>query len=133
MGRSPGLQRHLRRREYVTGLIRTDGPTISLNGAWAENIQAAESTYIDFLGDKGGVRLTYGGGYTFFGTKDGKLISETPEIEKGDMFLSELQAFVDCVRTGEHIRSYVDNNLITARMMQGLYDSDKAARRCPSK
>ena len=114
--------------EYVTGLIRTDGPTISLNGAWAENIQAAESTYIDFLGDKGGVRLTYGGGYTFFGTKDGKLISETPEIEKGDMFLSELQAFVDCVRTGEHIRSYVDNNLITARMMQGLYDSDKAGK-----
>lgn len=114
--------------EYVTGLIRTDGPTISLNGAWAENIQAAESTYIDFLGDKGGVRLTYGGGYTFFGTKDGKLISETPAIEKGDMFLSELQAFVDCVRTGEHIRSYVDNNLITARMMQGLYDSDKAGK-----
>ena len=44
------------------------------------------------------------------------------------MFLSELQAFVDCVRTGEHIRSYVDNNLITARMMQGLYDSDKAGK-----
>ena len=113
--------------DSITGMIRTEGPVITFNGAWAQNIGESE-TYIDFMGDKGGVRLTYGGGYTFFGTKDGKLISETPEIEKGDMFLSELQAFVDCVRTGEHIRSYVDNNLITARMMQGLYDSDKAGK-----
>ena len=40
-----------------------------------------------------------------------------------DMFYEELKAFVGCVNSGEHIRSYVDNNLITAQMMQGLYDS----------
>ena len=114
--------------EFVTGLIRTDVATISLNGAWAENLEARESTYIDFLGDAGGARLTYGGGFTYYGVKDGKLYSETPEIEKGDMFLSEIQAFVHCARTGEHIRSYVDSNLITARMMQGLYDSSKLRR-----
>lgn len=118
--------------EFVTGLIRTDKATLTLNGAWAENVADMASTYIEFLGDKGGIRLTYGGGFTFFGVKDGKLWQETPDIQAGglfdDMFYQELKAFVECARTGEHIRSYVDNNLITARMMQGLYDSAEAGR-----
>ena len=42
--------------DSVTGLIRTEGPTITLNGAWAQNIGVSE-TYIDFMGDKGGIRL----------------------------------------------------------------------------
>ena len=113
--------------EYVTGFIRTDKATISLNGSWAENINDPASTFIEFIGDKGGIKLTYGGGFTFFGTKDGKLWQETPEIKVdnmfNDMFYEELKAFVECVNSGEHIRSYVDNNLITAQMMQGLYDS----------
>ena len=57
---------------------------------------------------------------------------ETPEYVTGsawdDMFFQELKAFVDCVNTGEHIRSYVDENLITAKMMQGLYDSAKLGK-----
>ena len=44
------------------------------------------------------------------------------------MFFQELKAFIDCVNTGEHIRSYVDENLITAKMMQGLYDSAKLGK-----
>ena len=46
--------------DSVTGIIRTEGPTISFNGAWAQNIGVKE-TYIDFMGDKGGVRLDYCG------------------------------------------------------------------------
>ncbi len=68
---------------YVTGFIRTDKATISLNGSWAENINDPASTFIEFIGDKGGIKLTYGGGFTFFGTKDGKLWRETPEIKGG--------------------------------------------------
>lgn len=118
--------------EFVTGLIRTDKATISLNGAWAENIKDPNSTFIEFIGDKGGIKLNYGGGFTFFGTKDGKLFEETPDLSadelQRDMFYQELKAFVECAATGEHIRSYVDNNLITARMMQGLYDSADQGR-----
>ena len=118
--------------EYVTGLIRTEKATISLNGAWAENIKDPASTFIEFIGDKGGVKLTYCGGFTFYGVKDGKLFEETPDIVTGtdfdDMFYQELKAFVECVEANEHICSYVDNNLITAKMMQGLYDSAKNGR-----
>ena len=47
--------------DFVTAMIRTEGPTISLNGAWAQNI-GVEEMYIDILGDKAGIRLQYGKG-----------------------------------------------------------------------
>lgn len=114
--------------DSVTGLVRTEkapgvwGPTISLNGAWAQNIGVGE-TYIDFLGDKAGIRLQYGGGFTVYGTKDGKLWEETPEFEKVNMFQNEIDSFVRCIRTGEKLPSHIDQVIITARMMQAIYDS----------
>ena len=47
--------------DSVTALIRTDGPTFTMHGAWAQNIGESE-TFIDFMGDKGGIRLQYGQG-----------------------------------------------------------------------
>ena len=46
--------------DFISGFVRTDKASISFNGAWAQNIDQRDM-YIDFLGDKGGVRLTYGG------------------------------------------------------------------------
>ena len=42
--------------DAVTGMVRTTGPVITLNGAWAQNI-GDEEMYIDFMGDKAGIRL----------------------------------------------------------------------------
>ena len=117
--------------DSVTGLVRTQtapgvwGPTISLNGAWAQNIGPHEA-YIDFLGDKAGIRLQYGGNFTIYGTKDGKLWEETPEYESVNMFQNEIDSFVRCVRTGEKLPSHIDQVIITARMMQAIYDSSDA-------
>lgn len=114
--------------DSVTGLIRTEtapgvcGPTISLNGAWAQNIGVGE-TYIDFLGDKAGIRLQYGGNFTIYGAKDGQLFEETPEYESVNMFQNEIDSFVRCIRTGEKLASHIDQAVITARMMQAIYDS----------
>ncbi len=106
----------------VTGMIRTDGPTITLNGAWAQNIEGREM-FIDFLGDKGGVRLQYGADFKFYGTKDGELINYTPEYEKRNHFETEINAFVDCVRSGEKLPSHIDTNIVTSKIMQAIYDS----------
>ncbi len=114
--------------EFVTGLIRTDKATISLNGAWAQNVPDDDTRFIEFLGTKGGVKLTYGGGYTVYGAKDGKLYRETPDYPHNDMFYDELDAFLRCAETGEHIRSNAANVLVTAQMMQALYDSAKEGR-----
>lgn len=112
--------------ESCTGLIRTNGPTVTIHGAWAQNI-ANREMYIDFMGDKGGIRLQYGKGFTYYTAKDGKLVEETPEIETAnlfaEMFQNEINAFVKCVRSGEKLPSHIDNVIKSAKIMQALYDS----------
>lgn len=108
--------------DSVTGFVRTSGPTITFNGAWAQNIGIGEG-YIDFLGTKAGIRLTYGGNFTVWGTKDGKLTSCTPEFENVNHFQTEIDSFVRCIRTGEKLPSHIDTVIITAKMMQAMYDS----------
>ncbi|MBQ2547170.1 MAG: gfo/Idh/MocA family oxidoreductase, partial [Clostridia bacterium] len=111
--------------DSVTAFVRTTGPTITLNGAWAQNIGVAEQ-YIDFLGTKGGIRLKYGGDFTVYTTKDGKLYSYKPEYESTPMFQNEINAFVSCVQTGEKLPSHIDRNILTSKLMQGIYDSSDA-------
>lgn len=115
--------------DSVTAFIRTanGGPTITINGAWAQNIGVSDC-YIDFLGDKAGIRLQYGKNFTIWGTKDGKLWSETPEYKDIPMFQNEIDSFIRCIRTGEKLPSHIDNVVITARMMQAIYDSSDAGR-----
>lgn len=102
--------------DSVTGFVRTEGPTITFNGAWAQNIGIGES-YIDFLGTKAGIRLNYGGDFTVWSTADGKLISYKPEFEGGNHFQTEIDSFIRCIRTGEKLPSHIDTVIITAKMM----------------
>jgi len=113
--------------DYVTGMIRTEGPTITINGAWAQNV-SSPGIYIEFMGDKGGVHLNYGGDYTFFTTRDGALIEEKHSYKETDMFQNEINAFLECIRSGEKIASHIDNAVITSKIMQGLYDSSDAGK-----
>lgn len=108
--------------DSVTGMIRTSGPVITLNGAWAQNIGENEM-YIDFMGDKGGIRLHYGKDFTYYTAEDGALIQYTPEFEMRDHFQNEIDAFVDCVKTRKKLPSHIDTVIITAEMMQAIYDS----------
>ncbi len=113
--------------EMITGLIRTEGPTITLNGAWAQNIFENEM-YIDFIGDKAGIRLQYGGDFTVYKAEHGSLVKYTPEYNTRNHFENEIDAFVECVRSGERLPSHIDTAIITAKMMQALYDSADAHR-----
>lgn len=110
--------------DSVTGMIRTSGPTITLNGAWAQNI-GEEEQYIDFMGDKAGIRLRYGKDFSLYSTEDGALISYTPEFKQTDMFQNEINAFINCIKTGEKLASHIDTVIITSEMMQAIYDSSE--------
>lgn len=112
--------------DSVTALIRTEGPTITVNGAWAQNINK-EEMYIDFMGDKGGVRIDYySSKFTVYTTKDGKIYEYDSDFEPNDKFKSEINEFIDCIKTGKKLASHIDTNIITARMMQAIYDSSEA-------
>lgn len=112
--------------EGVTGLIRTDGPIISFNGAWAQNI-GEDEMFIDFIGTKGGVRLHYTKDFVFYSTKNGMLTKTTFKMKDGmefeAMFSHEINSFIDCIESGKKMPSHIDTNIITARMMDAIYRS----------
>lgn len=113
--------------EFVTGFIRTDGPTLTLNGSWAQNIND-KATFIEFLGDKAGIKLTYGGSFTLYSTHNGMLTQTDFDMTMADMFYDEIDAFIDSGQSGRKIRSYVDEVLVTAQIMDGLYLSAESGK-----
>ena len=109
--------------DFVTGYIRTDKSSISFNGAWAQNIDKKEM-FIDFLGDKCGARLTYGGKFELY--RGDTLETVTFDYDIPDMYLLEDVAFIDAVNSGVRTRNYIDNILESAKLLDGLYaSSDK--------
>ncbi len=108
--------------DSVTGLIRTEKAVVTLNGAWAQNI-GQEEMFIDFMGDKAGIRLHYGSDFTVYGVENGALVSYTPKIKARNHFENEINAFLRCIKTGEKLPSHIDSVIVTTRMMQAIYDS----------
>jgi predicted dehydrogenase len=113
--------------EGVTGMVRTEGPVITFNGAWAQNIGENEM-YIDFMGDKAGIRLQYGKEFTVYTFEHGALEQYTPALKAKPHFENEIDAYLRCVRTGEKLPSHIDTVVITAQIMQAIYDSSEAHR-----
>jgi len=106
--------------DFITGYIRTDKASISFNGAWAQNINQNEM-FIDFLGDKCGARLTYGGKFELY---DGATLETiAPEYDIPQQHHMEDIAFVESLYTGEKTRSHIDNILESAKLLDALYQS----------
>ena len=106
--------------DMVTGYVRTDKATISFNGAWAQNIDSNDM-FIDFLGDKCGARLTYGGKFVIY--HGDTLETVAPEYDIPNMYECEDRAFLESARTGEKNRSNIDNILESAKLLDSLYES----------
>lgn len=106
--------------DFITGYVRTDKSSISFNGAWAQNLDKDEM-FIDFLGDKGGARLTYGGLFEFC---DGATLeTEHPQYDIPNMYLCEDRAFAESIASGVKNRSYIDNILESMKLLDALYRS----------
>ena len=111
--------------DSVVGLVRTDSAVVSFNGAWAQNIGENE-TFIDFMGDKGGIRLKYCGNFRMWTTKNGMLTETTPKYKTNDMHRSEVLDFVECVAKGERNRNDIKYAVGTSKILQAIYDSSEA-------
>lgn len=108
--------------EFVTGLVRTKGPVITLNGSWAQNIGESE-TYIDFIGTKAGIRLQYGGSFKMYGTKNGMLTETCFDCTASNMFQNEIDEFLKCIKTNEKLPSHIDKAVVTSKLMDAIYRS----------
>lgn len=111
--------------DFISGYIRTDKAGISFNGAWAQNVDENEM-FIDFLGDKGGARLSYGGQFTYWNADTLEKITSEHEIP--NMYAEEDRAFLASIDSGVKDRNHVDYVLESARLLQALYDSDKLGK-----
>ncbi len=111
--------------DFVSGHVRTDKGSITLAGAWAENIANAEM-YIDFLGDKQGARLDYCG--QFHLTSGETLETITTEHELENMYRKEDAAFLESVKTGIKNKNYIDNILESMKLLDALYLSAEKER-----
>ena len=109
--------------EAIAGIIRTDGPIITINGSWAQNVYENDGRYIDFMGSKAGIRLWYGGKFKVYGVSDGKLTTEEIDVVKSNMFENEINAFVRDSVTQEKLPSHIEVNIKTQRIMEALYAS----------
>ena len=106
--------------DFITGHIRTDKASISFNGAWAQNINKYE-LYIDFMGDKGGARLTYGGKFEFY---DGRTLQTiNPEYDIPNMYLCEDEAFIKSIETGVKDKNNIEHILESMKLLDALYAS----------
>ncbi len=111
--------------DYISGHIRTDKASISFNGAWAQNINQKDM-FIDFMGDKGGARLTYGGKFEFY---DGATLETIkPEYDIPDMYLCEDRAFLESIESGVKNKNHIDNILESAKLLDSLYASAEAKK-----
>ena len=111
--------------DFITGHIRTDKASISFNGAWAQNIKH-DDMFVDFMGDKGGARLTYGKKFEFC---DGSTLDlTTPEYEIPGMYLREDEAFIESINSGIKDRNNIENILESAKLLDYLYKSADAKK-----
>lgn len=106
--------------DYISGHIRTDKASISFNGAWAQNI-AKNEMFIDFMGDKGGARLSYGGKFEFY---DGATLQTiVPEYDIPNMYKCEVAAFIKSIETGVKDKNNIEYILESAKLLDALYQS----------
>ena len=108
--------------EFVTGLVRTEGPTISMNGAWAQNI-GERQMYIEFLGTKAGIKLDYGGNFVLYSTKNGMLTETRFDYPTQNMYEVEIRDFLLKAPQGVKTKGNIDHAILSSRLMDMIYKS----------
>lgn len=108
--------------DSMIAMVRTDGPTITMHGAWAQNIGENE-TYIDFIGTKGGARFYYGRSFKIWSTQDGMLTETDFEGPVTSKFENEVNAFVEETQNRQKMATNIDVHIISSAIIDAIYRS----------
>ena len=127
--RSPSLRLYEIRARWLPGdplvgrlaVPLSTGPRSgTLQNPGASPAQAARAAAV--------MRFQYGGDFTLYTVEHGALVKYTPELQTKNMFETEINSFVRCVRTGEKLPSHIDTAVLTSQIMQAIYDSAETHR-----
>ena len=113
--------------ECAAGLVRTDGPMITFEGAWAHNINE-RAMYIDFLGSKGGIRHDYCGGFTMWSQTTDYLTETRPIKKDTDFYVNEFIGFAESIRSGAPNRADIEHVLPAQQVIDMFYESSRLDR-----
>ena len=116
--------------DSVTAFVRTEGPTITLNGAWAQNIGLERDLHRlpsaqrrEFVSSTAEISR-------FTAQRTAELIEYKPEYESTPMFQNEVNAFAPAVfRQVRSSSSHIDKNILTSKLMQGILRLQRPRRR----
>lgn len=84
--------------------------------------------FIDFIGDKAGIRLQYGADFKLYTAKDGMLEEIVPKFQTTPMFENEINGFLADLDSREKLASHIDNAVLTSKIMQAIYDSSDSGK-----
>ena len=78
--------------------------------------------FIEYLGDKGGIRLE-SGNIKIWSSKNGVLYETIPSYQTKDMFYEEMDAFIKSAQEGKKIRNNIDHVIVSSLLMDKIYES----------
>jgi predicted dehydrogenase len=113
--------------EHVSGILRTDGPAISFEGAWAQGVDE-QVMHVDFHGNKGGIRLNYGGDFIQYGWRDGALYQTRPTLTPRNMYQTQIDSFVHCAAEGKASPASIESVIVSQHVIDLFYSSSKVGK-----
>ena len=113
--------------DYAAGFIRfgNEMATLSFEVAWACN--AEDECYVEFLGDKGGVKCGSNTGSTVFRTEVDNRIADTTVHYKADRdrFAAELGKFTNAIQGKGEIPATAEQGLAVMKLLDAIYKSSE--------
>ena len=110
--------------DYAAGFVRFgEKATLSFEVAWACN--AEDESYVELLGDKGGVRV--GESRTVLHTEVDNMIADIDLKFQNDRdrFAAEMEKFVDAVQGRGEVAATGEEALVTMSLLDAIYKSSE--------
>lgn len=104
-----------------------NGVTIVLEASWASHIEK-EETYVQLLGQDGGVRWSFDQEFKWFKEENGVPFDIVPQFAKNDERLDLLSDFVSSIKEDRAPTSTAEQGLIISQILDAIYESSKTGK-----
>jgi len=113
--------------DYATGFVRFGNKaTMNFDISWAANSE--EGTFIEILGDKGGVRLFDGKPIRLLTEFNGNIADITPQFADEDRFQRQAKSFIAACRGEAKPACTGKEGVVVMKLIEGVYASSEKGK-----
>lgn len=115
--------------DYATGLVRfANDATLSFEVSWAGDNR--DESYVELLGDKGGVRAFGNEPLTIMTEQHGRIVDVQPQYDKGGgvRFADQAANFIQSALGKEKPRATADQGVIVMQLLDAIHKSSEQGR-----